>query len=70
MFKLRGKGMPSPRGRGVGDLLVQVNIEVPKTLSDEQEELLRQLAEHEHANVSPHRKSFFEKVREFFGEHK
>ena len=27
------RGMPSPRGRGVGDLLVQVNIEVPKSLS-------------------------------------
>lgn len=70
VFKLRGRGMPSPRGREVGDLLVQVNIEVPKNLSERQEELLRELAEHEHANVSPHRKSFFEKVREYFGEHK
>ncbi|MGD9721097.1 MAG: molecular chaperone DnaJ [Pirellulales bacterium] len=69
VFKLRGKGLPSPRGRGVGDLLVQVNIEVPKALSAEQEALLRQLAEHEHVEVSPHRKSFFDKVRDFFGEH-
>ena len=68
VFKLRGRGMPSPRGRGVGDLLVQVNIEVPKALSPRQEELLRQLAEQEHVDVSPHRKSFFEKVREYFGE--
>ena len=68
VFKLRGRGMPSPRGREVGDLLVQVNIEVPKALSARQEELLRELAEQEHANVSPHRKSFFEKVREYFGE--
>lgn len=68
VFKLRGRGMPSPRGRGVGDLLVQVNIEVPKTLSPQQEQLLRQLAEQEHVDVSPHRKSFFEKVREYFGE--
>jgi molecular chaperone DnaJ len=68
VFKLRGRGMPSPRGRGVGDLLVQVNIEVPKVLNPRQEELLRELAEQEHANVSPHRKSFFEKVREYFGE--
>jgi len=49
-------------------LHVQVNIEVPKTLSPRQEELLRELAEHEHAEVSPHRKSFFDKVREYFGE--
>jgi molecular chaperone DnaJ len=68
VFRLRGRGMPSPRGREVGDLLVQVNIEVPKDLSERQEELLRELAEQEHANVSPHRKSFFDKVRQYFGE--
>lgn len=68
VFKLRGRGMPSPRGRERGDLLVQVNIEVPKTLNPRQEELLRSLAEEEHNEVSPHRKSFFEKVREYFGE--
>lgn len=68
VFRLRSKGMPSPRSRVVGDLLVQVNVEVPKSLSPEQEELLRQLAEQEHVEVSPHRKSFFEKVREYFGQ--
>ena len=44
------------------------NIEVPKSLSPRQDELLRQLAEQEHVEVSPHRKSFFEKLREYFGE--
>ncbi len=68
VFRLRSQGMPSLRGRAVGDLLVQVNVEVPKTLSAEQEELLRHLAEQEHVEVSPHRKSFFEKVREYFAQ--
>jgi len=68
VFRVRGQGMPSPRGRSVGDLLVQVNVEVPKSLSAEQEELLRQLAEQEKVDVSPHRKSFFEKVREYFAQ--
>ena len=68
VFRVRGQGMPSPRGRSVGDLLVQVNVEVPKSLSAEQEELLRQLAEQEKVEVSPHRKSFFEKVREYFAQ--
>jgi molecular chaperone DnaJ len=68
VFRLRGCGMRNPRGRDVGDLLVQVNIEVPKTISPRQEELLRELADEEHTNVSPHRKSFFDKVRDFFGE--
>ena len=66
VFKLRGRGMPDPRHRGVGDLLVQVNIEVPKNLSERQEELLRELAETERADVSPHRKNFFEKLKDYF----
>ena len=60
VFKLRGRGMPDPRGRGKGDLLVQVNLEVPKKLSPREEELLRELAKEEKANVSPHRKTFLE----------
>lgn len=68
VFRLRGKGMPSLRGRGAGDLHVQVSVEVPKTVSGEQEALLRQLAEQEHVEVSPQRRSFFEKVREYFGQ--
>ncbi len=66
VFKMRGRGMPDPRHRGKGDLLVQINIEVPKTLSPREEELLRELASEEKANVSPHRKSFFEKLKDYF----
>lgn len=68
-FRLRGFGMPDPHGGRTGDLHVVVQVEVPKKLDETQEELLRQLAEHEQANVSPHRKSFFEKVAEFFTPH-
>ncbi|MFV2067415.1 MAG: molecular chaperone DnaJ [Pirellulales bacterium] len=66
VFRLRGKGMPDPRRRGLGDMLIQVNIEVPDKLTPRAEELLRELAEEEHANVAPHRKSFFEKLKEYF----
>ncbi len=66
VFKLRGQGMPDPRRRSLGDLLVQVNIEVPKKFSSRYEELLRELADEEHASVSPHRKSFFEKLKDYF----
>ena len=31
-----------------------------------QEELLRELAESERVNVTPHRKSFFESIAEYF----
>jgi molecular chaperone DnaJ len=67
VFHLRGRGMKDPRGgRNKGDLLVQTYIEVPKKLSKRQQELLRELAEVEHREVSPERKSFFAKLAEFF----
>ncbi len=66
VFTMRGRGMPDPRRRGVGDLLVQVHLDVPKRLEPREEQLLRELAELENANVSSHRKSFFEKLREYF----
>jgi molecular chaperone DnaJ len=66
MIRLRGRGMPDLQGRGKGDLIVEVHVEVPKKLHPQQEELLRQLAEVEQAEVSPKRKSFFKSLREYF----
>ncbi len=66
VFKLGGKGMPDPRRRGLGDLLVQVTIEVPKKLSTEEDKLLRELAKLEQKHVAPERKSFFQTVKEYF----
>jgi molecular chaperone DnaJ len=65
-FRLRGKGMPDPRGRGRGDLIVQSLIESPKKLTKRQEELFRELAEIENAHVSPQRKGFLDKLRDWF----
>ncbi|MEX2093204.1 MAG: molecular chaperone DnaJ [Pirellulales bacterium] len=66
VFRMGGKGMPDPRRRGLGDLLVQVVIEVPKKLSKEEDTLLRELAELEHKHVAPERKGFFDKLKEYF----
>jgi molecular chaperone DnaJ len=66
VFRMTGCGMPDPRRRGLGDLLVQVSIEVPKKISDDEESLLRDLANLENKNVAPHRKSFFERLKEYF----
>ncbi len=66
--RIPGKGLPDPRsGDRRGDLLVEIQVEVPRKVSGRQEELLRELAELEAADVMPHRKSFFEQVKEFFG---
>jgi molecular chaperone DnaJ len=66
VIRVPGKGMPDVRGRGRGDLLVQVVVETPRQLTKRQEELFRELAELDHKNVSPQRKSFFEKLRDLF----
>jgi molecular chaperone DnaJ len=60
--------MPDISGRGRGDELVEVVVETPRHLTPRQEELLRELAEIEHLDVSPRRKSFFEKLRDYFTE--
>lgn len=39
---LRGKGIREPRGAGVGNQVVHIKIEMPKTITPRQEELLRQ----------------------------
>lgn len=66
VFRLRGKGMPDPHGRGVGDLLVEIQVEVPRKMTERQEQLLRELADVEHTNVSPHQKSFLEMIKDYF----
>jgi molecular chaperone DnaJ len=66
VFMLRGRGMPDLRRSAPGDLHVQVHVEVPKRVSARYEELLRELAEIENTDVSPKRKSFFEKIKTYF----
>jgi molecular chaperone DnaJ len=66
VVRIAGKGMPIYGAGRRGDLHVIVIVETPKNLSKRQEELFRELAEIDHKNVSAHRKSFFEKVRELF----
>jgi molecular chaperone DnaJ len=68
VFRMRGHGLPDPRVSGRGDLLVQVTIEVPKKVTSEEAALLRQLAELEHKYVAPARRSFFDKLKDYFSQ--
>lgn len=68
VLRLKGRGMPDLQGRGRGDELVEVAIETPKHLSERQEQLYRELAEMDHEHVSPKRRGFFEKLRDYFTE--
>jgi len=66
VFRLRGLGVPRVRGRGRGDLLVSVVVDVPEKLSDEQEDLYRQLAALGGEDVAPPETGLLSKFRSAF----
>lgn len=66
IFRMRGHGVPSMNGRGRGDLIVQLVVETPTDLDEEQEQLLRQLAEMRSEHVAPPESGFFGKVKSAF----
>jgi molecular chaperone DnaJ len=68
VLRISGKGVPGRRGQRRGDLLVQVVVDTPQTLTPEQEELFRKLAKLENTHVSespPGKKSFFSKLKDW-----
>ena len=67
VFKLKGKGIASLRGHGLGDEEVRVVVETPTHLSDKQKELLTQFATLSGEKINPLSKSFSEKVKKLFG---
>ena len=66
VFRLRGRGVPSLRGRTRGDLLVQVNVVIPEKLTSEEAQLLRRLAELRGEAVAPKEEGFFSRIRSAF----
>jgi molecular chaperone DnaJ len=68
VFRLKSRGVPVLQGRGRGDLLVQVDIDVPKRLSDEENQLLRQLAELRGEEVGAPTEGFLSRIRSTFGD--
>jgi molecular chaperone DnaJ len=66
VFRLRERGVPHVNDRGRGDLLVQVVVDTPTSLSDEEAELLRTLAALRGDDVAPAEQGFFSKIRSAF----
>jgi molecular chaperone DnaJ len=65
-LRLRGRGVPAVRGRGRGDLIVQVVVDTPTGLSKEHEELLRRMAAERGEQVAPPDPGLFSKIRSAF----
>lgn len=70
VFRMRGKGVKSVRGGGMGDLLCRVVIETPVSLNDKQKTLLREfgdsLGEPASSKNSPKSGRFLDGVKKFF----
>ena len=58
-LRVKEKGIPSLRGGGRGSLYFDVQVEVPKKLSKDEEKLLREIATLKKEDVLPPKKGFF-----------
>ena len=65
-FRLRGKGIQRLNYSGRGDQYVTVTVEIPRNLSKEQKKLLRDFEDTTADKNYDKKKSFAEKLKEFF----
>ena len=65
ILRLRGKGVPDVNGYGRGDLLVQVHVFVPKSVSKDDKKLLEKMQESDAFKPSK-KNGFFDKMKGFF----
>ncbi len=68
VVRLRGKGLPVVNGYGRGDLLVSLNVWVPKELNKEEKKMLEQLDSHQNFQPNPTKqeRGFFDRMKEMF----
>ncbi len=66
VVRLRQRGVPHLQGRGRGDLLVQVVVDTPTDLTDEEVGLLSRFAELRGHEIAPPEHGFMSKLRSAF----
>ena len=68
ILRLRNKGVPDVNGYRRGDLLVSINVWIPKSLTKEEEKLINKLGESPNFVPRPDRseKNFFERMKGYF----
>lgn len=64
-FRMRGKGMPGLRGTRTGDQIVEIHVETPTKLTQEQKQLLTKFDQK--GDVSPETDGFMKQVKRIFG---
>jgi len=68
ILRLRNKGLPEVNGYGKGDLLVSINVWIPKILNKEEKNIIEKLSDNDNFHPSPDmsEKNFFERMRTYF----
>ncbi len=68
VLRLKGKGLPSVNAYGSGDLLINVNVWIPKELNKEERQIMEKLQNAENFVPKPteSEKRFFDRMREYF----
>jgi molecular chaperone DnaJ len=65
-FVLRGRGVPRLQGRGRGDLIAVVVVEIPTSLSEAETDLLRRFAEGRGEEVGESSPGLFSRIKSAF----
>ena len=65
-LRIRGRGVPILNGKGNGDLIVKVIVEVPRKLTRSQRELVGQLADSLAIDNKPTSPTLIEKMKDLF----
>lgn len=68
LLRVSGKGFPNVHGQGHGDLLIRIAVETPVKLTEKQKDLLREFEKIESPHNHPRKKTFLDKLKDFFSE--
>ncbi len=68
VLRLKGKGLPDVNAYGRGDLLVEISVFTPTSLSNDEKKLLENLKTSKNFEPNPNKKEkgFFERMKEYF----
>jgi molecular chaperone DnaJ len=68
ILRLRGKGVPEVNGYGRGDLLVQINVWIPKSLDKEERKMFEKMEQSDTFTPRPDKTEhgFFNRMKNFF----
>ncbi len=67
IIRMRGMGVPHLRNNHRGDQLVVINVDIPRTLSDEQRVIFEKLANSLGTEVTPQERGFFDRLKDVIG---